>query len=186
MAQLELVENLATRWHHLHWLHCWPLGGGIFIITNLTCINWKLIGSPSGTTCIQLKFGHQLAPFASIGSKDVHQVASLALPHWLGLPQFNSYRDTKAHRSDHGYLGPIKIATNEDRKDKTNEFEKDTLAVFSRFHTVSAAMLSLSQLEKRDVEKISPHKVDCHQVVAPKKYPYKYKVILMGFVNGHL
>ena len=35
-----------------------------------------------------------------------------------------------------------------DRKDKKDMVQKETLAVFSRFHTVSAAMLALSQLEK--------------------------------------
>ena len=47
MAQFALVANLATGWHHLHWLQIWP---------------------PEGATCISSKFGHQMAPLALVAN----------------------------------------------------------------------------------------------------------------------
>ena len=51
MAPLELVANLATKWHNLDWFNNWSSGGATYIVC---------------------KVGHQ--------------VASLALPTFLGLP----------------------------------------------------------------------------------------------------
>ena len=45
MALLALVVNLATRWHCLHQLQIWPLGGA---------------------SCISCKLGHQMAPLALV------------------------------------------------------------------------------------------------------------------------
>ena len=64
MELLALIAKLATRRHHLHQLK---------------------IGSPSGTTCIGSKFGHQLASFALLPKLTV----SPALLHCLGLPYWH-------------------------------------------------------------------------------------------------
>ena len=64
MAPLALIANLATRRHHLHQLQ---------------------IRSPSGTTCIGSKFGHQLAPFAllpKLATRLHHCIATLP---WIAL-----------------------------------------------------------------------------------------------------
>ena len=45
MAPLALVDNLATRWCHLHYLQICPT---------------------DGVTCINCKFGHQMAPLALV------------------------------------------------------------------------------------------------------------------------
>ena len=107
MAPLELVTNLATRCHHLYWFQIWPLD------------DFLQIWPPDGTTCITNKFAHQ--------------TKSHALPDCLGLPYWHyqlvltwylhqpeshqlslqnlseSVSDNRTHRSDQGYLGPIKI-----------------------------------------------------------------------------
>ena len=81
MAQLALVPNLATRWHHLHLLQIWPSDGATCIsckfshqvapfalVANLTA-RWRhlhklQIWPPDSATCISCKFGHQMAPLA--------------------------------------------------------------------------------------------------------------------------
>ena len=79
---LELVANLATRWRHLpfasrkfghHMIHCLHILEPLALIANLATrrrllprhhLHQLQISSPSGTTCIGSKFGHQLAPLA--------------------------------------------------------------------------------------------------------------------------
>ena len=89
MASFAIVENLATRWRHLHLFQIWP---------------------PDGATGIDCKFGHQMAPLAlvtnlatrwhwfkiwssagatCIASKVGYQISLLAFLHCLGLPYWH-------------------------------------------------------------------------------------------------
>ena len=78
MAPLALVDNLATRWCHLHYLQICPPDGAtcitckfaqqmasLALLANLAT-KWRhlhqlQIWPPDGTTCISCKFGQQIA-----------------------------------------------------------------------------------------------------------------------------
>ena len=58
MAQLELVQNLVIKWHHLHCLQSWPPHDA----SSIVCTFW----SPDGATCTACKFGLQVAQLALV------------------------------------------------------------------------------------------------------------------------
>ena len=85
MAPHALVQNLVTRWHHLHQFQIWSPDGA-------TCIDSKhlhfffQIWPPNSSACISFKFCHQMALLWLEIWPPGWLDESHALPHCLGLP----------------------------------------------------------------------------------------------------
>ena len=65
--------NLATTWHHLHWLQVWP---------------------PDAAICFSCKFGHQMAPLALVSNlatrwHHLHCHIAMHCNDCLGLPYWH-------------------------------------------------------------------------------------------------
>ena len=58
VVPLVSFQNLTTRWRHQHWFQIWP---------------------PGGATCISYKFGHQMAPLASVA------ISTNSWHHWYSI-----------------------------------------------------------------------------------------------------
>ena len=91
-------------WCHLHWFQVWTKCGATCISSNfghqvalLALFVNVLLAPPGGATCNGYKSSHQMALLELVRTMVTKSAKSLRV------------RDTRTHRSDQGYLGPIKI-----------------------------------------------------------------------------